>query len=269
MHGNNHFVNQEPLPVSSPTALIADDEPLLREALAAQLALVWPELRISAMARNGREAVEKFINEKPDVCFLDIHMPGLSGIDVALEIGAQAHLVFVTAFDQYALQAFDAGAVDYLVKPIVRERLSETIARLKRHLAVQSPPRDITAVIAAFASQLAKPKLRWIRASIGHTTKLIAVQEIDYFRADQKYTVVAARDSDGRAFEAIIRTPLKELLEGLDSEQFVQVHRAVIVRLAAISHLLRHDNETATLYLRARTETLPVSRNFTAQFRQM
>ena len=255
--------------MNAPSALIADDEPLLRDALAAHLSAVWPELRVIAMARNGREAVEQCIAQQPDICFLDIHMPGLTGIDVALAIGTQAHVVFVTAFDQYALQAFDAGAVDYLVKPIARDRLAETVTRLKRLITAGSAPPDISAVIAAFASQQGKPKLRWIRASIGQTTRLIAVHEIDYFRADQKYTVVAARDAEGRAFEAIIRTPLKELLEELDAEHFTQIHRAVIVRIAAISHLLRHDNETATLHLRARSETLPVSRNFIAQFRQM
>lgn len=253
----------------SPTALIADDEPLLREALASQLHWAWPELKITAMARNGREALEKSLAVQPDICFLDIHMPGLSGIDVALEIGARAHLVFVTAFDQYALQAFDAGAIDYLIKPIVRERLSETVNRLKRNLATKTAPPDLSAVIKALASQHSKPKLRWIRASVGQTLKLIATADIDYFRADQKYTVVAARDANGQPIEAIIRTPLKELLDGLDGDEFAQVHRAVIVRLAAIKHLLRHDNETATIHLHTRTESLPVSRNFISQFRQM
>lgn len=252
-----------------PTALIADDEPLLREALANQLAGVWPELNILAMARNGREALEKSVTLQPDICFLDIHMPGLSGIDVAMEIGRRAHIVFVTAFDQYALQAFDAGAIDYLIKPIVRERLSETVARLQRNLAAKTAPADLSAAIKALTIQHSQPKLRWIRASIGQTLKLIAIDDVDYFRADQKYTVVAARDGHGGAIEAIIRTPLKELLLGLDNEEFVQVHRAVIVRLGAIKHLLRQDNETATLYLHGRSESLPVSRNFIGQFRQM
>lgn len=255
--------------MNEPTALIADDEPLLRDALAHHLGVVWPELRIVAAARNGREALEMTRAERPDICFLDIHMPGLTGIDVALEIGASAHIVFVTAFDQYALRAFDAGAVDYLVKPLVRERLSETVARLKRRLATNSAPPDLAAVIAALARQHSKPKLQWIRASLGQTTKLIALEKIDYFRADQKYTVVATRDASGEPFEAIIRTSLKELLAELDGEVFVQVHRAVIVRLAAIKHLLRHDNETATIYLLERSECLPVSRSFIGQFRQM
>ncbi len=252
--------------MSFATALIADDEPLLRDALAARLAEVWPALRVVAMARNGREAVEMFERYKPAVCFLDVHMPGMSGIEAAQHIGCAAHLVFVTAFDQYALPAFDAGAVDYLMKPVDRSRLAQTVLRLQERLRLSQPPADLASLLAVLQP---KPTLRWIRASIGNTLKLIAVSDIDFLRADSKYTVVAWREADGKPGEALIRTPLKELLAELDLQCFAQVHRSVVVQLSAIAHLVRHDNETATLHLRGRADTLPVSRSYLAQFRQM
>jgi len=248
------------------SALIADDEPLLREALAAQLREVWPELNIVAMARNGREAVEMFEALRPDICFLDVHMPAVSGVEAARQMGRRAHLVFVTAFDQYAVQAFDTGAVDYLVKPVERVRLAETVARLKERLRLAQTPTDLAALLASLRS---KPRLRFIRASIGATLRLIAVDAIDYLRADAKYTLIAWREADGAPQEALVRTPLKELLSELDPDQFAQVHRSAAVQLGAVSHLIRHDNDTATVHLKGRTETLPVSRGFLPQFRQM
>lgn len=248
------------------SALIADDEPLLREALAAQLSEVWPELNIVAMARNGREAVEMFEALRPDICFLDVHMPAVSGVEAARQMGRRAHLVFVTAFDQYAVQAFDTGAVDYLVKPVERVRLAETVARLKERLRLAQTPTDLAALLASLRS---KPTLRFIRASIGATLRLIAVDAIDYLRADAKYTLIAWREADGVPQEALVRTPLKELLSELDPDQFAQVHRSAAVQLGAVSHLIRHDNDTATVHLKGRTETLPVSRGFLPQFRQM
>lgn len=259
-----------------PTALIADDEPLLREALARQLAQVWPELDVVAQARNGREAIRLFDEHRPDVCFLDVHMPGLSGMDAANHIGRRAHLVFVTAYDHYAVQAFAQGALDYLLKPVEQERLAETVARLKERLAAAHPAvnteellRELSAQLADLRNAPAVAPLQWIRAQAGQTLRLIAVDEIDYIRADAKYTVIAWRGENGQPSEAVVRTPLKDLLGQLDPNRFVQVHRSVIVNLRSISHVRRHDNETAEIHLKGRKEVLPISRNYLHLFRQM
>lgn len=258
-----------------PTALIADDEPLLRDALRRQLANVWPELEIIAEARNGREAVRLFDERHPDICFLDVHMPGLSGVDAANHIGRRAHVVFVTAYDHYAVQAFAQGALDYLLKPVQQERLAETVSRLKERLQSSRPATNSEKLLRELAAQLEKlqggPKhepLRWIRAQAGKTVRLIAVDDVDYLRSEAKYTVVAWRDG-GKAAEGVVRIPLKELLEQLDSDQFVQVHRSVVVNLRSISHIRRHDNETAEIHLKGRDDVLPVSRNYVHLFRQM
>ena len=255
-----------------PTALIADDEPLLRDALARQLARVWPELDIVAEARNGREAIRLFEARKPDVCFLDVHMPGVSGVEAAHAIGRRAHLVFVTAYDRYAVQAFAEGVLDYLVKPVEEPRLRETVARLRERLHSAEPALNTEALLQQLAAQLqrgtASAPLKWIRAQVGQTLRLIPVDEIDYLRSDAKYTIVAWRDG-GKPAEAVVRTPLKELLEQLDAEQFAQVHRSVVVNLRAISHVKRYDNETAEIHVRGRDDVLPVSRNYLHLFRQM
>lgn len=257
-------------------ALIADDEPLLREALRRQLAKVWPELEIVAEARNGREAVRLFDERHPDICFLDVHMPGLSGVDAANHIGRRAHLVFVTAYDHYAVQAFAQGALDYVLKPVEEARLGETVHRLKERLQASRPAINTEHLLRQLTEQLAtlqsgagkKEPLRWIRAQAGKTVRLIAIEDVDYFRSDAKYTLVAWRDG-GRPTEAVVRTPLKELLEQLDAELFVQVHRSVVVNLRAVSHVKRHDNETAEIHLKGRHDVLPVSRNYMHRFRQM
>lgn len=257
------------------TALVADDEPLLREALRRQLAAIWPELEIVAEARNGREAVQLFEERHPDICFLDVHMPGLSGVDAANHIGRRAHLVFVTAYDHYAVEAFARGALDYLLKPVEEARLADTVSRLKERLQSSRPAINTEQLLQQLSVQLARLQsggkgepLRWIRAQAGKTVRLIAVDEVDYLRSDAKYTLVAWRDA-GRAAEAVVRTPLKDLLEQLDSEQFAQVHRSVVVNLRAISHIKRHDNETAEIHLKGRDDVLPVSRNYAHLFRQM
>ena len=257
------------------TALIADDEPLLRDALRRQLAAVWPELEIVAEARNGREAVRLFEERHPDICFLDVHMPGLSGVDAANHIGRRAHLVFVTAYDHYAVQAFAQGALDYLLKPVEQARLAETVSRLRERLQSSRPAinteqllRQLTEQLAELQSGGKKKTLRWIRAQAGKTLRLIAIDDVDYLRSDSKYTVVAWRDA-GKAAEAVVRTPLKELLEQLDPDQFAQVHRSVVVNLRAVSHVKRHDNETAEIHLKGRTDVLPVSRHHVHLFRQM
>jgi DNA-binding LytR/AlgR family response regulator len=258
-----------------PTALIADDEPLLREALARLLAQVWPELELVAHARNGREAVQQFEALGPDVCFLDVHMPGMSGIEAARAIGHRAHLVFVTAYDQYAVQAFAERVLDYLVKPVEAERLAETVARLKERIAAAEPAthteallQQLTAQLAGLQSGAAAP-LRWIRAQVGETLRLIPVEDVDYLRSDEKYTLVAWRGDDGKPGEALVRLALKDLVAQLDPAQFAQVHRSVVVNLRAISHVTRGENETADIHLKGRTEVLPVSRSYLHLFRQM
>lgn len=255
------------------TALIADDEPLLREALVRMLASSWPELEIVAQARNGREAIDLFDAHKPDVCFLDVQMPGKTGVEAAQHIGRRAHLVFVTAFVQYAIQAFERGALDYLVKPVEPARLAETVLRLQERLRAATPALDTEALLHQLAQALnpnsAPQTLRWVRASVGPTVRLIAVQDIDFLRAEEKYTQIAWRDEAGQPREAVIRTALKELLPQLDATQFAQVHRSVVVNLRAVSHVTRGTNETADIHLKGRSEVLPVSRTYLHLFRQM
>ncbi len=259
-----------------PTALIADDEPLLREALARQLQAAWPELEIVAEARNGREAVRLFEAKRPDICFLDVQMPGLSGVEAARQISRQAHLVFVTAFDHYAVQAFAQGVLDYLVKPVELDRLRETVARLKGRLGAAEPASNTDSLLQQLVEQLEKMRgpagvepLRWIRAQVGHTLRLISTDDIVYLRSDSKYTRIAWRGDGGEPVEALVRTPLRELAARLDPAQFAQVHRSTIVNLRAIDHVRRGENETADIYLKGRPEVLPVSRNFLHLFRQM
>lgn len=258
-----------------PTALIADDEPLLREAMARLLAAAWPELEIVAQARNGREALELFEARHPDICFLDVHMPGLSGIEAAREIGRRAHIVFVTAYGDYAVQAFAQGVLDYLVKPVEPARLADTVHRLKERMRAAQPALNTEALLRELESQLAKLRtaapapLRWVRAQVGQTLRLISVDEIDFLRSDTKYTVVAWRGDGGKPAEALVRTSLRELVAQLDPAQFAQVHRSVVVNLRAISHVTRGDNETAEIRLKGRDEVLPVSRSYLHLFRQM
>lgn len=256
-----------------PSALIADDEPLLRKSLTRMLAEAWPELNIVTQARNGREAVEQFEALQPDICFLDVHMPGLSGVEAAQMIGRRAQLVFVTAFSDYAVQAFAQGALDYLVKPVEPARLADTVARLQERLRAAQPLPDTELLLNQLAARLRKdaapPPLRWIRASVGQSLRLIGVDEIDFLRSDEKYTLIAWRGDAGKPGEALIRTPLKDLLAQLDATQFVQVHRSVVVNLRSISHVTRGDNETADIHLKGRSDVLPVSRSYLHLFRQM
>ncbi|MBU1188152.1 MAG: LytTR family DNA-binding domain-containing protein [Gammaproteobacteria bacterium] len=256
-----------------PTALVADDEPLLRQALIRELAEAWPELEVVTQARGGNDAWSRFEEHQPDVCFLDIHMPGLSGIEVARRIGRRAHVVFVTAFDSYALEAFEQGALDYLVKPIQRGRLAETVSRLQERLGSARPPIGTQALFDELASLLKVgaevDNLRWIQARVGQSLRLIPVEAIDFLRADEKYTRVAWREDSGEKSEALISTSLRQLLARLDKEQFVQVHRSVVVNLRKVSHFTRNENETGNIHLKQRDEVLPVSRGFLHLFRQM
>jgi DNA-binding LytR/AlgR family response regulator len=261
------------------TALIADDEPLLREALRRMLADAWPELIVVGEARNGREAIALVDEQTPDVCFLDVQMPGLSGIDAASHIGRRAHVVFVTAHDRYAIEAFAHGALDYLLKPVDPARLAETVTRIKARVRAEQPAINTEALLKELAAQLSSQSsvataekaapLRWIRAQAGQTLRLIPVDAIDYLRSDAKYTLVAWHGEDGRPSEAVVRTPLKDLLPQLDRERFAQVHRSVVVNLDAISHVTRHENDTATVHLKCRKDVLPVSRSYIHLFKQM
>lgn len=255
------------------TALIADDEPLLREELADLLAGAWPELQIVALARNGREAVEQFEALRPAICFLDVHMPGMSGVEAARHIGQRAHLVFVTAFEQYAVQAFAQGVLDYLVKPVEATRLQETVARLMARLNAAAPAVHTEQLLGLLAQQLQRvqrpPALRWVHAQVGQALRLIAVDRIDYLRSDSKYTLVAWRNDEGTAGEALVSMPLRDLLAKLDPEQFVQVHRSAVVNLGSVSHVVRGTSETADIHLKGRTEILRVSRSFAHLFKQM
>ncbi len=250
------------------TALIADDEPLLRERLAVHLQRLWPELQIVAQARNGREAVELFDEHQPDIAFLDVHMPGANGIEVARCIGNRARIVFVTAFDQYAVQAFERGAVDYLVKPFDEERLAQTVARL-RTPPVRPAADELDPLLDALAQRLqqqapARQYLQWIKASVGNSVRLIPVQEVVYLRSDTKYTLVVWNGG-----EALIRKTISELADELDPQRFVQIHRSVIVALMQVLQVTRGANETADVQLRGRPEVLPVSRSYVHLFRQM
>jgi DNA-binding LytR/AlgR family response regulator len=256
-----------------PTALIAEDEPLLRESLERLLQDAWPEIEIVARARNGREAIDLFEHYKPDVCFLDVHMPGVSGIEAARHIGRRAHLVFVTAYDQYALQAFAQGVLDYLVKPVEPERLADTVLRLKERLRDARPALNTEVLLHEMSTLLERhaksAPLRWIRASVGHSITMIPVNEIDFLRSEEKYTTVAWRESSGALREGMIRMALKEIAAQLDSTQFVQVHRSIVVNLQCVERVVRGRNETAELHLKGREVTLPVSRNYLHVFRQM
>jgi DNA-binding LytR/AlgR family response regulator len=257
--------------MSETTALIADDEPLLRQRLASHLSRAWPELRLVAEARNGREAVELFETHAPQVVFLDVHMPGQSGIDAARSMVGQTQIVFVTAYEQYAVQAFEQGAIDYLVKPFDEARLAQTVARLQERLTPTPAPHtaSMDTVLERLSAELrgrgAAPRhLQWIKASVGSTVRLIPVEQVHFMRSDEKYTLVVW---DGG--EALIRKTIRELADELDPERYVQIHRSVIVNLKRVTHVTRSLNETADVHLEGRNETLPVSRSFLHLFRQM
>lgn len=252
-------------------ALIADDEPLLRDELGALLARAWPQLEVVAQARNGREAIELFEAHRPQVCFLDVHMPGMTGIEAAQAMCGRAQIVFVTAYEQYAVKAFEQGAHDYVVKPVDAARLATTVARLKDRLRSAAPSAVSEDVLRELAARLRMEQsgpLRWIRASSRGALRMIPVDDIDFLRSDEKYTLVAWRD-EGQPAEALISTPLKVLTQQLDAAQFAQIHRSVVVNLRAVRHVMRGDNETATVHLRDRTDVLPVSRSYLHVFRQM
>jgi len=254
--------------MNATTALIADDEEAPREQLRAALTRLWPELDIVAASTNGAEAWDDCLAHEPAIAFLDIRMPGLTGLEVARRLSALAApplIVFVTAFDDQALAAFDAGAVDYVLKPVDDMRLGQTLARLQSQLKTRltQPQPDMTALQRLLASlPQARPAMRPIQAGIGREVHLIPPDEIVYFEADARYTRVVHQGGD-----ALIRTPLRELLTQLDPEQFWQIHRSVLVNSRCIARAIRIDEGSMVVTLRGRDEKLPVSRQFQALFK--
>lgn len=245
------------------TLLIAEDEPLMRERLLDMLALAWPEARVVLVAENGNDAWDGFLEHEPDVVFLDIRMPGLSGLEVAQRIGKLAHVVFVTAYDQYAVDAFDAGAVDYLLKPVQADRLDKAVARIREKSdARPADLGDLLTHLQAALPGMRQERTRWLKASVGRQIRVIDVNEVLFFQSDTKYTRVVLRD-----YEALVRTPLKDLLSGLDQERFWQIHRGTVVNATAIAAAERIDAERMQVLLRGCDEKLTVSRTFAHLFR--
>lgn len=250
--------------MSVPTAIIAEDEPVLREQLRELLRTVWPELKIVASAEDGLQAIKALERHAPDVLFLDIQMPGVTGLEVARRASGRHHVVFVTAYNQYAVSAFDEGAVDYVVKPVNVDRLAIACGRVKSRLS--SAPANLDDVLRALG-KIAAPVhsyLRWINASMGAEVKLITVDEVCYFQSDTKYTRVVTNDG-----ESLIRKSLKELAEELDPNLFWQIHRSTIVNVNAIGAVSRDLTGHLVVKLKGRRETLQVSQPYTHLFRQM
>ena len=251
--------------------VIAEDEELLRNELSKLISEAWPELRIVAECEDGGAALGAIAEQQPEVAFLDIRMPGLTGLEVAAasaEASPKTQIVFVTAYDQYAIDAFDKGAVDYLLKPIAPERLAATVQRLQARIAQGNPDADaLAALVRQLGARLqpttAEP-LVWITASAGKDTRLIMVDDVAYFQADHKYTVVMTAEG-----ESLLRKPIRELLEVLDPAIFKQIHRSTIVNLKAIASIARDDTGKGTVKLKSRPETLTVSQPFMTLFRNM
>jgi DNA-binding LytR/AlgR family response regulator len=252
--------------MNAPRGIIAEDEPVLRQQLRRRLNDVWPELDVLLETSCGEDTLTYTKQHKPDVLFLDIRMPNLSGIEVAREVGGLCHIVFVTAYDEYAVQAFEQGAIDYLLKPVSEERLRAAVERVKQRLG--SPPPDMQDALAGL-SQHAGPTrdhefLRWIKASMGAAVRLIPTDEVLYFQSDEKYTRVVTADS-----EALIKVPIKELIERLDPVYFWQIHRATIVNARAIGSASRDFRDRLLVHVKGHQDKLKVSRAYQHLFRQM
>jgi DNA-binding LytR/AlgR family response regulator len=245
-------------------ALIADDERLLRADLKNRLGRLWPELQICAEAADGNAALEAFERERPDIAFLDIRMPGRSGLEVAEAIAGRCHIVFVTAYDKHAVEAFEHGAHDYVVKPVVDARLQTMVARLQERTA--GPPRQLDTLLRELSARLPPRRefLRWIKASHGSALKLLAIEQVLFFHSDEKYTRVMTLDG-----ESLIRKPIRELIDELDPEQFWQIHRATIVNAKAIAGVTRDGVGRIQVKIRGAPGQLEVSRSFAHLFRQM
>jgi DNA-binding LytR/AlgR family response regulator len=252
----------------APTAVVADDERLMREQLVDRLKEAWPELVIVGEAANGREAVAMVQSLEPDVVFLDISMPEMDGIKAAQVLAGQVHVVFVTAYDQYAIKAFDHGAVDYLLKPVEPERVVLTCRRLRERLEHKPDPMNelLERLSQRLGTEGLKPRdyMRWIQASVGPNLRMIPTSEILFFRAEDKYTRVQTA-----GFEALIRKPIKELLDELDPNEFWQIHRATVVRGDAVAPVSRPFRGRQVVHVKGRDDKLEVSRSFAHRFRQM
>lgn len=250
--------------MSALKAVIAEDEPVLRAELSEMLAKLWPELVLCAEAEDGIEALRALDRHAPDILFLDIQMPGLSGLEVARQASGKCHVAFVTAYDQYAVSAFEQGAVDYVMKPLSLPRLATTVARLKAKVASAPPRFDGLLETLARVAQGTREYLRWINASQGNDLRLITVDEICYFKADSKYTMVVTPDR-----ESLIRRPIKELAEELDPRIFWQIHRATLVNVNAIAGVTREIGGHLYVRLKQRKEKLTVSEPYVHLFKQM
>jgi DNA-binding LytR/AlgR family response regulator len=257
--------------LTAPTAVVAEDEAALRGELVEQLGKLWPDLSIVGEAADGLEALRLLDQHQPDILFLDIEMPGATGIDVARQVGGRAHVVFVTAYDQYAIAAFDQGAVDYLLKPLAGARLFTAISRLKARLGQGQPPAQIGGVLdqlgarpAEVTPSAARAPLRWINASVGQTLRLITVDEVMFFQSDNKYTRLGLKDG-----EALIRKPLKELIDELDPQQFWQIHRSTLVNVNSIASVSRDFRGRMQIKLKHGSEMLLVAESCAHLFRQM
>ncbi|MBP7658229.1 LytR/AlgR family response regulator transcription factor [Pseudoxanthomonas mexicana] len=251
--------------------VIAEDEELLRTALSSLLKEAWPQLQIVAECEDGASALESIAELQPDVAFLDIRMPGLTGIEVArglADASPRTQVVFVTAYDQYAIDAFEQGAIDYLLKPITRERLLATVQRIQARAAAGHPDgatlEALLRHLSAREMPASKPPLVWITASTGKDTRLIMVDDVAYFQADNKYTTVMTAEG-----ESLLRTPLRELLDSLDAATFKQIHRSTIVNMKAVASVSRDDTGRGRLKLKNRPEMLTVSQPFMSLFRNM
>jgi DNA-binding LytR/AlgR family response regulator len=249
-----------------PTAIVAEDEPMLADELVENLAALWPRLNVVARATDGVAALHAIEQHAPTIAFLDIRMPRLTGLDVARQVSGRCHVAFITAFDQHTLEAFEAGALDYVLKPITPARLLITVQRLKAR--VSETPRDLAHLLDQITPKVNRPAaanyLQWITASRGAAVRLITVDEVLYFRADNKYTVVTTADS-----EALIRKSIRELADELDPTMFWQVHRSSVVNVHAIDSVVRDERGKLTLRLKGRSETLPVAEQYNYLFRQM
>lgn len=267
------MTQQAGMPGVTVTCVVAEDEQLFRDALVALLREEWPELAVVATCEDGGSALEAIAEHQPDVAFLDIRMPGLTGLEVAAAVAESSpgtQVVFVTAYDQYAIQAFERGAVDYLLKPIARDRLEGTLRRVQARGSQPAPGRSATIAAllkelgAALPASVEEAPLAWVTASAGKETRLIMIDDVAYFRAEHKYTTVMTAEG-----EALVRTPLIELLPKLDARHFKQIHRSTIVNMRMVAAVTRDDSGRGTLRLKNRPETLPVSLTFMPLFRNM
>lgn len=255
-----------------PTAIIADDEDLQRSDLQRMLQLVWPELEIVATCEDGGDALDAITQHQADIAFLDIRMPELSGLDVARASDGKCRVVFTTAYDNHAIEAFKLGAIDYLLKPITEERLQHTVSRIKEQLSAGATPKDLIQVMAALDQRLrgsqAGPqeaeRIRWISASSGNTIKLFPIEEVLFFESDLRYTRVVSADDEGH-----IRTSIKELQKGLAPDQFWQIHRSIMVNPHAIARARRDEMGNILVELKNHSEQLKVSQTYAWRFKGM